>query len=68
MDFFAAYSEAAEQLIVKELDLLSTERPDRAAAVARSVLLEVALTAMRRMALEHHVALRFGEPAASPRD
>lgn len=69
MDFFAAYSDAAEQLIVRELDLLSTEHPDRAAAVARSVLLEVALTAMRRIALEHHVTQRFGKPpTASPRD
>lgn len=69
MDFFATYAEAAEKLVVLELDLLSPEHPDCAAAVARSVLLEVALCAMRRMALEHHVALRFGQPpAASPRD
>jgi DNA-binding transcriptional MerR regulator len=60
MDFFAAYAKAAEQLIMLELDMLSPERPDHAAAVARSVLLEVALCAMRRMAQEHHLALRFG--------
>src|SRR5690242_12337939 len=64
MDFFSAYATAAEQLIVQELDLLSPDQPDRAAAVARSILLEVALRAMRRMAMEHHVALRYGEPPA----
>ncbi|MFV2027784.1 MerR family transcriptional regulator [Micromonospora sp. LOL_028] len=58
--FFTAYAEAAERLIVRELDLLSLEGPDRAAAVARSVLLEVALISTRRMALEHHAELRFG--------
>ena len=60
MDFFTAYAEATERLIARELDLLPTEKPNRAAAAARSVLLEVALTAIRRMALEHHVALRYG--------
>jgi DNA-binding transcriptional MerR regulator len=60
MDFFTAYAEAAERLTVLELDLLSPDSPDRAAAVARSVLLEVALAAMRRLAQEHYVSLRFG--------
>ncbi len=59
MDFFSPYAEAAERLVVRELDLLSPEKPNRGEAAARSVLLEVALTAIRRMALEHHVALRF---------
>jgi DNA-binding transcriptional MerR regulator len=65
--FFTPYAEAAERLAIRELDLLPPdgEGADRAAAVARSVLLEAALTALRRMAQEHHVVLRFGEAAGS---
>ncbi len=68
IDFFTPYAEAAERLAIQELNLLPPdgEGVDRAATVARSILLEVALTAMRRMAQEHLVALRFGDPANSP--
>lgn len=67
MDFFITYAETAERLAIQELDLLPPDGAgaDRAAAVARSILLEVALTAMRRMAQEHHVTLRFGEAAGA---
>ncbi|MER7007245.1 MerR family transcriptional regulator [Dactylosporangium sp. NPDC000555] len=65
-DFFIPYAEAAERLAVRELSLLEPEEADaeRAAAVIRMVLLEVAMSSMRRMALEHHVELRYG---AAPR-
>lgn len=62
IDFFAPYASAAEHLAEHELDLLPPDaaEADRAAAVVRSVLLGVALGAMRRMAQEHVVGLRFG--------
>jgi DNA-binding transcriptional MerR regulator len=73
IDFFAPYAEAAERLAVHELDLLPSNgsppgRPERAAAVVRAILLNVAFAATRQMAQEHHAALRFGEcpaPAGS---
>jgi len=60
-EFFAAYAAAAETLAVKELDLLPPDGKgaDRAAAVVRAILLDVALSALRRMAQEHHLASRF---------
>ena len=67
-DFLIPYAEAAERLAAHELDLLPPDgaEADRAAAVARSVLLEVALTSLRRMAQQHHVTLRFGQTPAGP--
>jgi DNA-binding transcriptional MerR regulator len=69
VDFFTPYAEAVERLAILELDQLPADGgvSERAGAVVRSVLLEVALTAMYRMAQEHHVALRFGAAAARPR-
>ena len=66
-DFFTVYGRTAEQLAVQELDILPTTElgTDRAAAVVRSVLLEVALDALRRLAQEHHAAVRFRENPAS---
>jgi DNA-binding transcriptional MerR regulator len=64
MDYFDVYAETAERVARAELDLLDQDNPDHAAAVARNVLLEVALSAMRRMAQEHLVAERFGAAAA----
>ena len=60
--FFAPYADAAEQLAAWELDLLPDDEvdADRAAAVARTVLFEVALAALRRMAQEHYLTHRFG--------
>lgn len=51
------YAEAVERLAAKDLELLADreEIADPSAAVATTVLLEVALVAMRRMALEHHL-------------
>lgn len=62
VEFFADYAAAAETQAVKELDLLSADgaEADRAAAVVRSVLLDAAMAALRRLAQEHHVATRFG--------
>lgn len=67
IEFFTPYAEAAERLAGQELDLLPPDGAgvDRAATVLRSILLEVALTAMRRMAQEHQVSLRFGDPAGT---
>jgi DNA-binding transcriptional MerR regulator len=69
VDFFAPYAEAAERLAIQELDLLPPDGvgADRAAAVARTVLLEVALAAMRRMAHEHYATLRIGHPGTGAR-
>jgi DNA-binding transcriptional MerR regulator len=68
VDVFAPYAAAADQLAMRELELLSpaaepaalATRADRAAAIARTVLLEAALVALRRMAEQHHLADRFG--------
>src|SRR6266508_4489469 len=66
VDFFVPYAKAAERLAVQELDLLPDELldTDRAAAAVRSVLLEVALSALRRMAQEHYLAQRLSGPAS----
>jgi hypothetical protein len=58
---FTPYAQAAERIAAQELDLLPADagKVDRAAVVARGVLLEVALTSMRLMAEEHEAALRF---------
>jgi hypothetical protein len=53
------------------LDLLPSDGSgvDRAAAVVRTVLLEIALAAMRRMAQEHYLTLRFSRsPGTEPTD
>jgi DNA-binding transcriptional MerR regulator len=65
VDFFVPYAQAAERLAIQELDLLPPDvvGADRAAAAVRSVLLEVALAALRRMAQEHYLALRVGGAA-----
>ncbi|MEU4775346.1 MerR family transcriptional regulator [Micromonospora sp. NPDC023644] len=58
--FFVSYARAAEQLVVAELDLLADDGEiEKGPAVVRSVLFGVALSALRRMAHEHHAALRF---------
>lgn len=62
IDVFLPYAEAAERLGQRELELLPFDgTTDRAAAVARAVLVDAALAAMRRMAQEHLVALHFDE-------
>jgi DNA-binding transcriptional MerR regulator len=68
VEFFKPYAAAAERLAVRELDLLPPDGKDadRAAAVVRTILLEVAFSALRRMAQEHHVALRFSRATAEP--
>lgn len=70
VDFLEPYADAAERFAAMELDLLpaDTAAGDRAAAVARTVLLEVAVAAIHRMARAHHVALRFdgAAPGSKP--
>jgi DNA-binding transcriptional MerR regulator len=65
IDFFLPFAAAADQLVVQELDLLPAgrEADARAAAVARAALLAVAMAAMRRMAHEHHLAVRYADVA-----
>ena len=52
IDYFTTYAEAALSLMAQELDLLPEEgrSPDRAAAVARTILLGIAMTSMSSMA------------------
>jgi DNA-binding transcriptional MerR regulator len=65
IDFFTPYADAAQRLMEQELDLLPAEvrGSDRAAAVVRTILLEIALAAMGRMAQEHLLARRLSPPA-----
>jgi DNA-binding transcriptional MerR regulator len=62
VEFFSDYAAAAETQAVKELDLLPADGvgADRAAAVVRSILLDAAMAALRRLAQEHYVSTRFG--------
>ncbi|MFG1780396.1 MerR family transcriptional regulator [Micromonospora sp. NPDC049051] len=58
--FFVPYARAAEQLVMTEFDLAADEgETEKGPALVRSVLFGVALSALRRMAHERHVALRF---------
>lgn len=67
VDFFLPYADAAERLAAEELDLVPPEGVgDRAAAVVRTVLLEAAVATIRRMARDHHVALRYGRSNEPP--
>ncbi|MGC5032712.1 MerR family transcriptional regulator [Micromonospora sp. DT229] len=61
VEFFKPYAEAAEQLATRELDLLEEghDGGERASVVVRAILLEVANTAIRRMAYEHLANERF---------
>lgn len=67
IDFFTPYAEAANELARQELRLLDTgSASGRAEAVVRTVLLEVAFTAMLRMSQEHQVAAHCHECAPDP--
>ncbi|MEH1101380.1 MerR family transcriptional regulator [Micromonospora sp. CPCC 205561] len=58
--FFTPFARAAELLVVAELDLIVDESAAaKAPAIVRSILFEVALSALRRIAHEHYVAERF---------
>ncbi|MEU5726506.1 MerR family transcriptional regulator [Micromonospora sp. NPDC047738] len=59
---FDGLAALAEQLAVAELDLLARKDAviDRGAAVAQTVLLNVAFTVLHRMAHQHHALLRHG--------
>lgn len=67
MEYFTPFAEAAERLANQELDLLPPDGvgADRAAAVVRTILLEIAFSATRRMAQEHVITERYGQPAHS---
>ena len=60
MKVFAPYAEAADRLARFDIEILDQEGPavDRAATVARAILLDEALAAMRQLAKEHHVGQR----------
>ncbi|RSM47492.1 MerR family transcriptional regulator [Actinoplanes sp. ATCC 53533] len=62
VDFFLAYARTADLHVPAELDLVAPDgaSAERAAASVRSILFEVMMTAMRRMAYEHHARDRFG--------
>jgi len=62
VEFFAGYAESAAQAVEQELRLLPDQPgpDDRASATLRNVLLEVAAVAIRRLAHEHLVNVRFG--------
>ncbi|MEU6024721.1 MerR family transcriptional regulator [Micromonospora sp. NPDC048871] len=66
-EFFHPYAQLAEQYAERELSLLPHDgmEVERAAAVARAVLLDAALGALREMAQEHLVTKRFGSPDAT---
>ena len=57
-DALTACAEAADRLARRELELLAVERehPDRSAAAVRAMLLDEAVTAIRQLAHEHHLA------------
>jgi len=58
--FFTPYADVAERLAEQELDLLPDEivGAERGAAVMRSMLLDVVLVTLRRLAHEHRVTMR----------
>jgi DNA-binding transcriptional MerR regulator len=68
-DGFAAFGEAAELLVQRQTDLITAggAHADRSAAVARAVLLDEALSALRQMAYEHHLSRLCGPPSRMPR-
>ena len=66
-DMLAPYAEAADLLAARELEFVRPDASRSAAAatvVIGTVLFESALVAMRRLAQEHHSALRFGSVGA----
>jgi DNA-binding transcriptional MerR regulator len=68
-DVFDPYAAAAEAIAAREVAAVSGES-SRAATVERvvvgTVVFEKALTALRRMAQEHHSAARWESPATTP--
>ncbi|WP_026189971.1 hypothetical protein [Salinispora mooreana] len=60
VSFFAPFARAAEEVARAELDLAceADENDRKGPAIVRGVLFGVALAALRRMAREHHLALR----------
>lgn len=66
VDVFVPYAEAAVRLAALEADSMPRQVHDEAAAatvVARAVLLEAAMAALRRMAREHLIGI--GDPVAA---
>jgi len=63
IDILQPYAEAAERLAAYELEAISPDTTRAAAAanvVIGTIVFESALVALRRMAEEHHSAIRFG--------
>jgi hypothetical protein len=67
LDFLLPYARAVERLAVHELDFVGDDRTraGHAAAIARAVLFDTAISALRHLAREHQAAARF-EPTALP--
>lgn len=67
-DNFAPFAEAVESLVRREAELQTADREhtDRSVAVARALLLDEALSALRQMAHEHHLSPRCRPPAPAP--
>jgi DNA-binding transcriptional MerR regulator len=63
LSFFDDYVTAADQLARKEIGQIPQDGPERAAALARGLLLEEAFAAIHRLAVEHHAGRRFPNPS-----
>ncbi len=67
---FLPYAKAAHDLAARELSAMPAGAP-RAdlveAAVVGTVVFEAALVALRKLAQEHHSALRFAQPGRQPK-
>ena len=65
VDVFLPYALAADEIAVHQLDMVPPDctGSQRTAAIVRSIMLGVALTAMHQMAQEHHARQRFSPTA-----
>ena len=69
VDVFELYARSADEIARWEIDQLADDTPrDRAVelVVVGTVVFEVVLNALRRLAQEHHSAVRFADPPRRP--
>jgi DNA-binding transcriptional MerR regulator len=68
IDLLTPYADACTALAQQETDLIPDEDTpnERAAAIVRTVLFEVCLAAVRRMAQQHHVQMRRQRDGRGP--
>ncbi len=59
-DFLDVYRQAADRLARHEVGRVATDHTGRVETLARTVLLQQAFTAMRRLGQEHHLTHHFG--------